>query len=209
MPNINFSNVNISIHQFQEISTGDINAGEVRLADEHTLDKINNRAHRRGSNTVTLSHHEVLAIKNAFVRTLSESGVGADEINRIRQKLGLAPRRRWTPPSSTAASSPSPASKSAKSSTGTPAPSTPTWAPAPSAPARSSRPASPPESFQLLLRSAADEVRALRRRRLSGRGEVLLADRRRQHQCADGGERSRRAAHHPRDAARAPHGGGG
>ena len=93
MPNINFSNVNISIQQFQEISTGDINAGEVRLADEHTLDKINNRAHRRGSNTVTLSHHEVLAIKNAFVRTLSESGVGADEINRIRQKLGLAPAK--------------------------------------------------------------------------------------------------------------------
>jgi hypothetical protein len=93
MPPINFSNVNISIHQFQEISTGEINAGEVRLLNEHTLDKINNRAHRRGSNTVTLSHHEVLAIKNAFVRTLSESGVGADEINRIRQKLGLAPAK--------------------------------------------------------------------------------------------------------------------
>lgn len=93
IPNIDFSNVNISIHQFQEISTGEINAGEVRLADEHTLDKINNRAHWRGSNTVTLSHHEVLAIKNAFVRTLSDSGVGADEINRIRQELGLAPRK--------------------------------------------------------------------------------------------------------------------
>ena len=91
-PNINFANVNISIHQFQEISTGEINAGEVRLADEHSLDKINNRYHHRGDNKVTLSHREVLAIKNAFIRTLSDSGVGAQEINRIRQELGLAPR---------------------------------------------------------------------------------------------------------------------
>ena len=70
MPNINFSNVNISIHQFQKISTGDINAGEVRLVNDHTLDKVNNHAHKRGSNKVMLSHHEVLAIKNAFVRSL-------------------------------------------------------------------------------------------------------------------------------------------
>ena len=93
MPNINYANINIGIQQFQDISTGEINAGEVRLRNENSLDMINNHAHKRGSNKTSLSHREVLAIKNAFVRSLSESGVGAEEINRVRQELGLAPRQ--------------------------------------------------------------------------------------------------------------------
>ena len=93
MPNINYANINIGIQQFQDISTGEINAGEVRLRNENSLDMINNHAHKRGSNKTSLSHREVLAIKNAFVRSLSECGVGAEEINRVRQELGLAPRQ--------------------------------------------------------------------------------------------------------------------
>jgi len=38
---INLSNVNISLDEFQKISSGWFNAGEVRLKDEHTLAKVN------------------------------------------------------------------------------------------------------------------------------------------------------------------------
>ncbi len=74
MPDIDYANINIGIQQFQDISTGELNAGEVRLRNENSLDMINNHAHKRGSNKTSLSHREVLAIKNAFVRSLSETG---------------------------------------------------------------------------------------------------------------------------------------
>ena len=37
---INLSKVNISIQEFQEVSSGTYNAGEVRLKNAHSLDKI-------------------------------------------------------------------------------------------------------------------------------------------------------------------------
>ena len=88
MPDL--ANVNISIQQFQAVATGKYNAGEVRLANETTLEKINNSVHFKGSNQTTLTHLEVLAIKNAFIKALSQNGVGVDEIARIRRDLGLA-----------------------------------------------------------------------------------------------------------------------
>lgn len=88
---INLDNVNISIRQFQAISSGKYNAGEVKLKNETTLVEINNHVHWAGRNVKAISHDEVLAIKDAFVRSLSQSGVGADAINRVRRELGLAP----------------------------------------------------------------------------------------------------------------------
>ena len=91
MPPVNLANVNISLQQFQDISSGKYNAGEISLASETTLGKVNNHVHRTGKNVVALSHHEVLAIKDAFVRALSQGGVAADEIARVRKELGLEP----------------------------------------------------------------------------------------------------------------------
>ena len=93
LPPVNFSNVNITIQQFQEIASGKYNAGEVRLASETSLDKINHRVTFRGDNKVSLSHAEVLAVKQAFVNALRQSGVGADEVARVRAQLGLDPER--------------------------------------------------------------------------------------------------------------------
>ena len=86
---INLSNVNISIQQFQAVSNGKYNAGDVKLTGEHTLGKVNNHVHGTGKNRVPLSQAEIVAVKQAFVRTLSESGVGVLEIGRIRRELGL------------------------------------------------------------------------------------------------------------------------
>ena len=87
---VDLSRVNVSLQQFQSISSGKYNAGEVRLESETELGKINHHVHLRGSNAKSISHAEVLAVKNAFVKALSDSGVGADEIAQIRRDLGLA-----------------------------------------------------------------------------------------------------------------------
>ena len=91
-PPINLSNVNISIAQFQEVSSGEHNAGEVKLTGENSIDKVNHFVSRRGKNTVSQSAAEVLALKNAFVRALSNGGVDAQELARVRRDLGLQPR---------------------------------------------------------------------------------------------------------------------
>ena len=88
---IDLSRINISLDQFQKMATGDYNAGEVALKSQSKLTKINNHVHRLGANTQAISHEEVLAIKNAFVKALAANGVGSDEINKIRKELGLAP----------------------------------------------------------------------------------------------------------------------
>ena len=88
---INLNNINISLNEFQRLSKGEYNAGEVKLAGESRLTKMNNHVHQTGKNNEVISHAEVLAIKQALIKALSDNGVGADEINRIRKELGLAP----------------------------------------------------------------------------------------------------------------------
>ena len=92
MPNsINLANVNITIQQFQEIASGKFNAGEVTLTSETTLGKINHHVRSRDDNVKTISHDEVLAIKEAFIRALAKNGVGRVALNDIRRRIGLAP----------------------------------------------------------------------------------------------------------------------
>ena len=89
---IDFSRVNISLDQFQKMASGDYNAGEVSLKSETKLVKINNHVHSIGWNTKSISHEEIMAIKNAFVNALESNGVSDKaKINEIRKELGLAP----------------------------------------------------------------------------------------------------------------------
>lgn len=75
MASVNLANVNISLNEFQRLSQGDHNAGEVRLAGENKLAKVNNHVHRTGLNVVAIPHAEVLAIKEALVRALAGGAV--------------------------------------------------------------------------------------------------------------------------------------
>ena len=61
---INLNNVNISLRQFQDISTGEYNAGEVKLTSETSIDKVNHHVTLRRYNKVDISHEEVLAAAN-------------------------------------------------------------------------------------------------------------------------------------------------
>lgn len=88
---INLANINISLQQFQKISSGKFNAGEIRITGRTSLGKVNDHVSRIGKNTVPLSHEEVMAVKGAFIKALLAGGVGNDEINRVRREIGLAP----------------------------------------------------------------------------------------------------------------------
>ena len=70
---INLANVNITIQQFQQIASGKFNAGEVKLKSEHSLDIINNHVRSRDENVKTISHDEVLAIKQALTTSAAAS----------------------------------------------------------------------------------------------------------------------------------------
>ncbi|MBR4517608.1 MAG: hypothetical protein IKO65_01260 [Victivallales bacterium] len=88
---IDLTKVNISLQQFQDISRGEFNAGEVKLASENKLAKMNHHVHKLGKNNETISHAQVIAIKEALIKALSQNGVGSEELDKIRRELGLAP----------------------------------------------------------------------------------------------------------------------
>ena len=90
---INFGNVNISLRQFQEISSGKYNAGEVKLTSETQIDKVNDHVTLKFLNDVKISQVEVLAIKNAFIEALRGGGVTGDALVKIREELGLSPMK--------------------------------------------------------------------------------------------------------------------
>ncbi len=89
LPPVNLANVNLSLAQFDAISAGKYNAGEVKLSGENALVKVNNHVSQRGKNNVTISHAETIAIKEAFVRALSQGGVAGAALERVRRDLGL------------------------------------------------------------------------------------------------------------------------
>ena len=89
---IDLKDVNISLNEFQRISSGWYNAGEVKLKNANTLDKVNNHvATWWYDNKDDISHAETVAIKEALVKALSQHGVEGEALNRARQKLGLQP----------------------------------------------------------------------------------------------------------------------
>ena len=88
---VDLSKVNISLQQFQDISSGKYNAGEVKLASATRLDKMNHHVRQRFRNDEMISHQEVIAIKEALVEALSQHGVDPEEIGKVRRELGLAP----------------------------------------------------------------------------------------------------------------------
>ncbi len=79
---INLSKVNISLNEFQRLSIGEHNAGEVKLAGETKLAKMNHHVGSFFVNKDIISHEEVIAIssrrssrrcrRTAFRRTRSE-----------------------------------------------------------------------------------------------------------------------------------------
>ena len=90
MPPVDYSNVNLTLQQFQSVSDGEFNAGDVHLAGQDKIEKINNHVVFTLSNKKDINTQETLAIKNAFVRALEQNGVTDEaKLGNIRQRLGL------------------------------------------------------------------------------------------------------------------------
>ncbi len=52
---IDFSNVNVTIQQFQKIASGKYNAGEIRLTGRNSLGKVNNHVTQISSRPIAFS----------------------------------------------------------------------------------------------------------------------------------------------------------
>ena len=82
--------MSLSITDFQKISNGTYNAGDITLTRGGKLDKVNNHVGLlKGWNNKSVNAATTLEVKNAFVQALKNAGVDADSIAAVREELGL------------------------------------------------------------------------------------------------------------------------
>jgi len=83
--------MNLSISDFQKISNGSHNAGDITLTSSGKLDKVNNHVGiLKGWNNKTISATTTLEVKNAFVKALKNAGVTEASLADVREELGLS-----------------------------------------------------------------------------------------------------------------------
>ena len=84
---------NITLAQFDAISSGKYNAGQIDIAKDASgaasLVKVNNHVWFPSKNNVQLSSQRVLEVKEAFLEALAQGGVSSANLVAIRQRLGL------------------------------------------------------------------------------------------------------------------------
>ena len=84
---------NISLAQFNAISNGSYNAGQIDFGvgrnGETELVKVNNHVVKKSQNNVVLSPERILEIKETFLNALRNGGVAPDKMAEIRDRLGL------------------------------------------------------------------------------------------------------------------------
>ena len=82
--------MNLTISDFQKISNGSFNAGDITLTSSGKLDKVNNHVGiLKGLNTKSISAATTLEVKNAFVQALKNAGVDEAALAGVREELGL------------------------------------------------------------------------------------------------------------------------
>ena len=82
--------MNLSITDFQKISNGYHNAGDITLTGRGKLDMVNNHVGiLKGWNTKSVSAATTLEVKNAFVQALKNAGVDEGALEKVRAELGL------------------------------------------------------------------------------------------------------------------------
>ena len=83
----------ISLAQFNKIATGDYNAGQIDIKVGENgaaeLVKVNNHVWKTSKNGVQLSPQRVLEVKEAFLSALAKGGVKDEDLQEIRDRLGL------------------------------------------------------------------------------------------------------------------------
>ena len=80
--------MSLSIADFQKISNGSFNAGDITLTSSGKLDKVNNHVGiLKGLNTKSVSAATTLEVKNAFVQALKNAGVDEAALAGVREEL--------------------------------------------------------------------------------------------------------------------------
>ena len=80
----------ISINDFQRISNGTFNVGDITLTSSGKLDKVNNHVGiLKSFNKTSIDVQTTLRVKNEFVNALRQSGVSEAELAGVRKELGL------------------------------------------------------------------------------------------------------------------------
>ena len=84
---------NITLAQFNAISNGDYNAGQIDFATgrngETELVKVNNHVVKKSQNQTVLSPERILEVKETFLNALRNAGVPQEKMGEIRGKLGI------------------------------------------------------------------------------------------------------------------------
>ena len=87
---INLNNLNISLDQFNAVSNGKYNIGQLKLSDDGaSVYRTNNHKTLTFLNTTKISPDEALAVKLAFCKALQKGGLDADKIAGIKIRLGI------------------------------------------------------------------------------------------------------------------------
>lgn len=86
---LDLNNLNLSLDDFQKMSSGKYNAGELRLTGEGKLDIANNHKTWTSFNNTKIDAAESYAIRVAFAAALKEGGLDEERMADIRAKLGL------------------------------------------------------------------------------------------------------------------------
>lgn len=83
--------MDIQLRDFQALSRGTYNAGELTLNKSGKLAITNNHVRLTSLNKQVIDNQTIRNIKEQFVKALSNNGVNIDEIQRVRKELGLPP----------------------------------------------------------------------------------------------------------------------
>ena len=88
---VNLNNLNISLDQFNAVSSGKYNIGQLKLgADGASVYRTNNHKTLTFLNTTRISPEESFALKSAFCNALANEGLSLDDIEEVKNKLGIA-----------------------------------------------------------------------------------------------------------------------
>ena len=83
----------ISINDFQRISNGTFNAGDITLTSSGKLDKVNNHVGiLKAFNKTSIDTQTTLRVKNEFVNALRQSGLGGRSLRASARNSGSAMR---------------------------------------------------------------------------------------------------------------------
>ena len=88
---VDLNNLNLTLDQFNAAASGKYNIGQLKLSEDGTsVYRTNNHKTWTIFNNTPISSEESLALKTSFCQALASEGLSPEEINSVKEKLGIA-----------------------------------------------------------------------------------------------------------------------